>query len=204
MKSLRSKILLDSKSLLYSLLGAIILTSCRSEVEVIIGNARRDFSEFEEILNHSDTIPSERMNNLDSSLSYLKHVNLTESQFKVVNNLGDSIALYRVWNTRNKIMLELLQWEKEFEGLISKDSFDPQELEEIKESMAVKSQNFIEYLNENRENLSAGEIQRINDILGKQYAIETKEILKSLESGVNDFVQRSESWLNSLVDELER
>ena len=74
----------------------------------------------------------------------------------------------------------------------------------MKESMVTRSQYFIDYLNENRDRLSQEEILRINDIIGKQTAAETKELLKSVENGVNDFLQRTESWLQSLEEELEK
>ena len=105
-------------------------------------------------------------------------------------------------STKEPEILE--KWEKEVKSFFSGNAEGSVDLTEMKESVANKSQYFIDYLNENRDRLSQEEIRRINDIIGKQTAAETKELLKSVENGVNDFLQRTESWLQSLEEELEK
>jgi len=190
--------------LLSSLVFFPFLSSCTSEVQTLINDVRLNYSEFEEILANSDTIPSYRLNDLDSSFEQVRHSEMSEPEHIVVNNLRDSLVEYRARNTRNMLMLELDKWEKEVENILSGITEDSVDLEEMKDNVASKSKYFVEYLNENRDRLSPEEIRRINDIIGKQTAAETKELLKSVENGVNDFLQRTESWLQSLEEELEK
>lgn len=190
--------------LLSSLVFFPFLSSCTSEVQTLINDVRLNYSEFEEILANSDTIPSYRLNVLDSSFEQVRHSEMSEPEHIVVNNLRDSLVEYRARNTRNILMLELEKWEKEVKSFFSGNAEGSVDLTEMKESLANKSQYFIDYLNENRDRLSQEEIRRINDIIGKQTAAETKELLKNVENGVNDFLQRTESWLQSLEEELEK
>ncbi len=190
----------NKKSLISILFCGFIISACTSGVDTLIQNARLNYSEFEEILANSDTIPSYRLNDLDSSFKQVRHTKMSESEHVVVNNLRDSLVVYRGKNTRNMLMLELDEWEKEVKSFFSGDVEESIDLEEMKESMVSKSQYFIDYLNENRDRLSQEEIRRINDIIGKQTAAETKELLESVENGVNDFLQRTESWLQSLKE----
>lgn len=190
--------------LLCTALCITTLSSCGSEVETLINDARLSYSEFELIHADSDTIPSYRLNDLDSSFEHVKHIKMSKAEHAVVNNLRDSLLEYRAENSRIMLMLELDKWEKEVKSFFSGDAEWSVDLTEMKESMATKSQYFIDYLNENRDRLSQEEIRRINDIIGKQTAAETKELLKSVENGVNDFLQRTESWLQSLEEELEK
>ena len=190
--------------LLSSLVFFPFLSSCTSEVQTLINDVRLNYSEFEEILANSDTIPSYRLNDLDSSFEQVRHSEMSEPEHIVVNNLRDSLVEYRARNTRNILMLELEKWEKEVKSFFSGNAEGSVDLTEMKESLANKSQYFIDYLNENRDRLSQEEIRRINDIIGKQTAAETKELLKNVENGVNDFLQRTESWLQSLEEELEK
>jgi len=195
----------NQKSLLSILFCSFIISSCTSRVDKLIQNVRLNFSEFEEILANSDTIPSYRLNDLDSSVEQVADIKMSNSEFVVINNLKDSLVEYRAKNSRNMLMLEMDEWEKEIKSLFSGDSEGSVDLsDEMKESMVTRSQYFIDYLNENRDRLSQEEILRINDIIGKQTAAETKELLKSVENGVNDFLQRTESWLQSLEEELEK
>ena len=201
MNSLLPERFIRTFKLICSVLCIATLSSCASEVETLIKDARLNYSAFEEILANSDTIPSHRLNDLDSVFQQVKRMKISESEHIVVNNLLDSLVEYRAKNTRNMLMLELNEWEKEMKSFFSGDAEESADLLEIKESMASKSQYFIEYLNENRDRLSQEEIRRINDIIGRQTAAETKELLKSVENGVNDFLQRTESWLQSLEEE---
>lgn len=195
----------NQKSLLSILFCSFIISSCTSRVDKLIQNVRLNFSEFEEILANSDTIPSYRLNDLDSSVEQVADIKMSNSEFVVINNLKDSLVEYRAKNSRNMLMLEMDEWEKEIKSLFSGDSEGSVDLsDEMKESMVTRSQYFIDYLNENRDRLSQEEIRRLNDIIGKQTAAETKELLKSVENGVNDFLQRTESWLQSLEEELEK
>lgn len=180
------------------------LSSCVSEVETLINDARLSYSEFEQIHADSDTIPSYRLNDLDSSFEQVTHIKMSEPEHRVVNNLRDSLVEYRAENARIMLMLELDKWEQEVKSFFSGNTEGSVDLTEMKESMVTSSQYFIDYLNENRDRLSQEEIRRINDIIGKQTAAETKELLKSVENGVNDFLQRTESWLQSLEEELEK
>jgi lipoate synthase len=204
MKSLLPERFIRTFKLICSVLCIATLSSCASEVETLIKDARLNYSAFEEILANSDTIPSHRLNDLDSVFQQVKRMKISESEHIVVNNLLDSLVEYRAKNTRNMLMLELNEWEKEVKSFFSGDAEGSVDLTEMKESMATKSQYFIDYLNENRDRLSQEEIRRINDIIGRQTAAETKELLKSVENGVNDFLQRTESWLQSLEEELEK
>ena len=190
--------------LLCTALCVATLSSCASEVETLINDARLSYSEFEQIHADSDTIPSYRLNDLDSSFEQVRQIKMSEAEHAVINNLRDSLLEYRAENARIMLMLELDKWEKEVKSFFSGDAEGSVDLTEMKESMATKSQYFIDYLNENRDRLSQEEIRRINDIIGKQTAAETKELLKSVENGVNDFLQRTESWLQSLEEELEK
>ena len=190
--------------LLCTTLCVATLSSCASEVEALIDEARLSYSEFEQIHADSDTIPSSRLNYLDSSFKQVRQIKMSEAEHAVINNLSDSLLEYRAENARIMLMLELDKWEKEVKSFFSGDAEGSVDLTEMKESMATKSQYFIDYLNENRDRLSQEEIRRINDIIGKQTAAETKEFLKSVENGVNDFLQRTESWLQSLEEELEK
>ena len=190
--------------LLCTALCVATLSSCGSEVETLINDARLSYSEFEQIHADSDTIPSYRLNDLDSSFEQVRQIKMSEAEHAVINNLRDSLLEYRAENARIMLMLELDKWEKEVKSFFSGDAEGSVDLTEMKESMATKSQYFIDYLNENRDRLSQEEIRRINDIIGKQTAAETKEFLKSVENGVNDFLQRTESWLQSLEEELEK
>lgn len=190
--------------LLCTALCVAILSSCSSEVETLINDARLSYSEFEQIHADSDTIPSYRLNDLDSSFEQVRHIKMSEPEHRVVNNLRDSLVEYRAENARIMLMLELEKWEKEVKSFFSGNAEGSVDLTEMKESVANKSQYFIDYLNENRHRLSQEEIRRINDIIGKQTAAETKELLKSVENGVNDFLQRTESWLQSLEEELDK
>jgi len=180
------------------------LSSCVSEVETLINDVRLSYSEFEQIHADSDTIPSYRLNDLDSSFEQVTHIKMSEPEHRVVNNLRDSLVEYRAENARIMLMLELDKWEQEVKSFFSGNTEGSVDLTEMKESMVTSSQYFIDYLNENRDRLSQEEIRRINDIIGKQTAAETKELLKSVENGVNDFLQRTESWLQSLEEELEK
>ena len=117
---------------------------------------------------------------------------MSEAEHAVINNLRDSLLEYRAENARIMLMLELDKWEKEVKSFFSGDAEGSVDLTEMKESMATKSQYFIDYLNENRDRLSQEEIRRINDIIGKQTAAETKELLKSVENGVNDSQKNGE------------
>ena len=190
--------------LLCTALSVATLSSCGSEVETLINDARLSYSEFEQMHADSDTIPSYRLNDLDSSFEQVRHTKMSQAEHAVINNLRDSLLEYRAENARIMLMLELDKWEKEVKSFFSGDAEGSVDLTEMKESMATKSQYFIDYLNENRDRLSHEEIRRINDIIGKQTAAETKELLKSVENGVNDFLQRTESWLQSLEEELEK
>ena len=190
--------------LLSAALCVATLSSCGSEVETLINDARLSYSEFEQIHADSDTIPSYRLNELDSSFEQIRHTKMSQAEHAVINNLRDSLLEYRAENARIMLMFELGKWEKEIKSFFSGDAEGSIDLTEMKESMATKSQYFIDYLNENRDRLSQEEIRRINDIIGKQTAAETKELLKSVENGVNDFLQRTESWLQSLEEELEK
>ncbi len=180
------------------------LSSCVSEVETLINDVRLSYSEFEQIHADSDTIPSYRLNDLDSSFEQVTHIKMSEPEHRVINNLRDSLVEYRAENARIMLMLELDKWEQEVKSFFSGNTEGSVDLTEMKESMVTSSQYFIDYLNENRDRLSQEEIRRINDIIGKQTAAETKELLKSVENGVNDFLQRTESWLQSLEEELEK
>lgn len=180
------------------------LSSCVSEVETLINDARLSYSEFEQIHADSDTIPSYRLNDLDSSFEQVTHIKMSEPEHRVINNLRDSLVEYRAENALIMLMLELDKWEQEVKSFFSGNTEGSVDLTEMKESMVTRSQYFIDYLNENRDRLSQEEIRRINDIIGKQTAAETKELLKSVENGVNDFLQRTESWLQSLEEELEK
>lgn len=204
MNSLMSKRIYIKKSLLSILFCSSFISSCTSGVDTIIQNARLNYSEFEEILAKSDTIPLYRLNDLDSSFEQVVQTKMSGSEHSVVNNLRDSLVQYRTKNTHNILMLELNEWEKELKNFYSGDAGELIDIEEMKESIADKSQYFINYLNENRDRLSQEEIRRINDIIGKQTAADTKELLKSAENGVNDFLQRIESWSQSIVEELEK
>ena len=180
------------------------LSSCVSEVETLINDVRLSYSEFEQIHADSDTIPSYRLNDLDSSFEQVTHIKMSEPEHRVINNLRDSLVEYRAENARIMLMLELDKWEQEVKSFFSGNTEGSVDLTEMKESMVTSSQYFIDYLNENRDRLSQEEIRRINNIIGKQTAAETKELLKSVENGVNDFLQRTESWLQSLEEELEK
>ena len=193
-----------SFKLLWTALCVATLSSCTSEVETVINKARLSYSEFEQIHADSDIIPSYRLNDLDSSFEHVRHIKMSQVEHVVVNNLRDSLLEYRAENARIMLMLELDKWEKEVKSFFSGDAERSVDLTEMKESMATKSQYFIDFLNENRDRLSQEEIRRINDIIGKQTAAETKELLKSAENGVNDFLQRIESWSQSIVEELEK
>lgn len=182
----------------------VTLSSCVSEVETLINDVRLSYSEFEQIHADSDTIPSYRLNDLDSSFEQVTHIKMSEPEHRVINNLRDSLVEYRAENARIMLMLELDKWEQEVKSFFSGNTEGSVDLTEMKESMVTRSQYFIDYLNENRDRLSQEEIRRINDIIGKQTAAETKELLKSVENGVNDFLQRTESWLQSLEEELEK
>ena len=182
----------------------VTLSSCVSEVETLINDVRLSYSEFEQIHADSDTIPSYRLNDLDSSFEQVTHIKMSEPEHRVINNLRDSLVEYRAENARIMLMLELDKWEQEVKSFFSGNTEGSVDLTEMKESMVTSSQYFIDYLNENRDRLSQEEIRRINDIIGKQTAAETKELLKSVENGVNDFLQRTESWLQSLEEELEK
>ena len=162
------------------------------------------YSEFEQTHADSDTIPSYRLNDLDSSFEQVTDIKMSEPEHRVINNLRDSLVEYRAENARIMLMLELDKWEQEVKSFFSGNTEGSVDLTEMKESMVTSSQYFIDYLNENRDRLSQEEIRRINDIIGKQTAAETKELLKSVENGVNDFLQRTESWLQSLEEELEK
>jgi len=195
----------NQKSLLSILFCSFIISSCTSRVDKLIQNVRLNFSEFEEILANSDTIPSYRLNDLDSSVEQVADIKMSNSEFVVINNLKDSLVEYRAKNSRNMLMLEMDEWEKEIKSLFSGDSEGSVDLsDEMKESIANKRQLWIEYLNENRDRLSQEQIRRLNDLIGMQNAVDTEELLKSVENGVNDFLQRTESWLQSLEEELEK
>lgn len=180
------------------------LSSCGSEVETFINDTRLSYSEFEQIHADSDTIPSSRLDYLDSSFEQVRQIKMSEAEHRAINNLRDSLVEYRAENARIMFMMELDEWEKEVKSFFSADAEWSFDLTEMKENVANKSQYFIDYLNENRDRLSQEEIRRINDIVGKQAAAETKELLKSAENGVNDFKQRLESWTQSLLEQLEK
>jgi len=205
MNPLMPKRFFNQKSLLSILFCSFIISSCTSRVDKLIQNVRLNFSEFEEILANSDTIPSYRLNDLDSSVEQVADIKMSNSEFVVINNLKDSLVEYRAKNSRNMLMLEMDEWEKEIKSLFSGDSEGSVDLsDEMKESIANKRQLWIEYLNENRDRLSQEQIRRLNDLIGMQNAVDTEELLKSVENGVNDFLQRTESWLQSLEEELEK
>lgn len=149
MKSLLPERFIRTFKLICSVLCIATLSSCASEVETLIKDARLNYSAFEEILANSDTIPSHRLNDLDSVFQQVKRMKISESEHIVVNNLLDSLVEYRAKNTRNMLMLELNEWEKEVKSFFSGDAEGSVDLTEMKESMATKSQYFIDYLNEN-------------------------------------------------------
>ena len=186
---------------LRSLVGLIVvsisLSSCSSAIDSIIEETRLDFADFDRILADSDTIPSFRLDTAGSRLNIEQDLEMKQQQFNVISALRDSLSDYRTMNTKALISLKISDWELSLENFLSSDSFESSEGNDLRNEMN-------EFLSENRHLLSDEEQAKLNDLIGKQAAVDVKEGLKEVVKFVNDKGQQATSMMEALLKELNK
>ena len=183
---------------------AFLVISCNSltKVESTIEAVRGEFTEFDKIVSKSDTIPLIQFDKVKSSLKEIEKEKMTSDQHSILNVLQDSLVIFKVKDRYNRTILELDTWEEALNSFLSENPVSMPNADSIYADLSASSEYFTEFLNVNRDQLTQEEINKINDLIGRQMGSEFKEILDESLNKVGDFFQRAQSAIKTIEEEL--